>query len=202
MTRISKSEIQPDFSGKTIYEIFRMLDPYTRGHSRRISLMVPLIARHMGIAAPSELRRMRAGALYHDIGKALIPTDILNKPDPLTEEELSTIRKHPELSLRIIHILPDHEEISRIILHHHECWDGSGYPAGLKGLEICLGARICSVADTFDAMRTDRPYSRKKPFKLVHAEINRCSGSRYDPAVVEAFNGCARALDRIARGNK
>ncbi|HCE46880.1 MAG TPA: phosphohydrolase [Lentisphaeria bacterium] len=200
MTKTLSFKQCPDLSGKSINEIFRMLDPYTRTHSRRISRMTIIISKHMGIQDPAEIRRIKAGALYHDIGKILIPAEILSKPEPLSKNEYDMIKEHPKFILKIIRIFPELEDVSKIILHHHESWDGTGYPFGTRGEEICIGARICCLADSFDAMRTDRVYSKKKPFDFVVEEINRCSGRRYDPVVVEAFNRCAKELDRIARG--
>jgi len=184
----------------SISGIFRMLDPYTRKHSRRISRMAVIIARKVGVCDKDELRKIRIGCLYHDIGKLFIPLEVLNKSEPLSRREYSMIKKHPVFGLRIIKRFPELHDISKIILQHHESWDGTGYPHGLKAGKTCLGARICSLADSFDAMRTDRTYSGKKPFLLVVKEINRCSGKRYDPSVVEAFNKCARKLDMLARG--
>ncbi len=197
MKNTSKSEQVPDLSGKSIDELFRNLDHYTRAHSRRISRMAVIIARHMGIRDTDELRRLKLGILYHDIGKILISSKILDKPEPLSEKEYEIVKKHPEFS--IPHIFPELDDISKIILHHHEFWDGTGYPRGLKGKEICLGARICCLVDSFDAMRTGRIYSKKMSFPAALKQINRCSGGRYDPAVVEAFNKCARKLDSIVK---
>ncbi|OGV41717.1 MAG: hypothetical protein A2X48_13980 [Lentisphaerae bacterium GWF2_49_21] len=200
MTKILRYELCPDLSGKSIHEVFKMLDPYTHSHSCRISLMAVLIAKHMGISDADELRTIRNGTLYHDIGKIFIPSKILDKPEPLTKSEYDIIKNHPALSLKITRYYTELEDLSKIILQHHEFWDGTGYPLGLKGRKICLGARICCVADSFDAMRSDRNYSKKKSFPRVAEEINRCSGHKYDPSVVEAFNRCSEKLDRITRG--
>ncbi|MFZ2657533.1 MAG: HD domain-containing phosphohydrolase [Victivallales bacterium] len=139
-------------------------------------------------------------AEYPYTGKILIPSGILGKSEPLSKKEYAIIRKHPELSLQIISSLPEFEDISHIMLHHHECWDGTGYPHGLKGEKICVDARICCLADSFDAMRTDRPYSSRKPLDMVLKEIGRCTGQRFDSSVVESFNRCYFILDKIAQG--
>jgi len=162
--------------------------------------MSVVVAKHMSIDDRVLLRNLKLGSLYHDIGKVLIPPEILGKAEPLSKKEYAIVREHPELSLQIIRSLPEFEDISHIILHHHECWDGTGYPHGIKGEKICIGARICCLADSFDAMRTDRSYSIRKPLEMVLEEINRCAGHRFDPAVVEAFNKCYVILDKIAEG--
>jgi putative nucleotidyltransferase with HDIG domain len=130
---------------------------------------------------------LRRGALLHDIGKIGVPDHILRKPGPLTENEWTTMRLHPDLGAKIIAHVPFLEEVAVIIRAHHERWDGNGYPVGTAGQAIPLGARIFAVADSFDAMTSDRPYRRGRQLDEALAEVERCSGSQFDPQVVTAF---------------
>jgi HD-GYP domain-containing protein (c-di-GMP phosphodiesterase class II) len=127
------------------------------------------------------------GVLLHDIGKIGIPDSILLKPGPLTPDEWKTMRTHPEIGKRLIEKIPFLRGAVPIVYSHHEKWDGSGYPRGLAAEGIPVGARIFAVVDAFDAMTFDRPYSRAIAFDAAKAELKRCAGSHFDPAVVEAF---------------
>jgi response regulator RpfG family c-di-GMP phosphodiesterase len=158
----------------------------TEAHSRRVHGYSLATAREYGMA-DEQLVDLGHGVLLHDIGKIGIPDAILLKPGPLTPEEWTTMRRHPEIGKRLIEGIPFLRGAVPIVYHHHERWDGSGYPAGLRGEEIPLGARIFAVIDAFDAMTYDRPYSRAIPFEAAKAEIRRCSGAHFDPSVVEAF---------------
>jgi cyclic di-GMP phosphodiesterase len=161
-------------------------DVGTEAHSRRVHGYALATAREYGIPE-GELRDLAHGVLLHDIGKIGIPDGILLKPGPLTPEEWKTMRRHPEIGKRLIEGVPFLQGAIPIIFCHHEKWDGSGYPRGLKGEEIPLGARIFSVVDAFDAMTFDRPYSKAVPFEAASTEIKRCAGTHFDPTVVEAF---------------
>ena len=134
------------------------------------------------------------GVLLHDIGKIGIPDAILLKPGPLTPEEWTIMRRHPEIGRALIEKIPFLRGAVPIVWSHHEKWDGTGYPRGLKGAEIPLGARIFMVVDAFDAMTFDRPYSKAKPFDVAKAEIRRCAGAHFDPVVVESFFRVPEAL--------
>ena len=158
----------------------------THAHSRRVRGYSLAIARAYGVAA-LDLRDIEHGVLLHDIGKIGIPDGILLKPGPLTPDEWKVMRRHPEIGRRLIENIPFLREAVPIVYHHHEKWDGSGYPLGLKGEAIPLGARIFAVVDAFDAMTADRPYSKAITFEAAKAEIQRCSGAHFDPGVVEAF---------------
>jgi HD-GYP domain-containing protein (c-di-GMP phosphodiesterase class II) len=150
--------------------------------------------------APAMLRDLAHGVLLHDIGKIGIPDAILLKPGPLTPEEWAIMRTHPEIGKRLIERIPFLRGAVPIVYSHHEKWDGSGYPRALQGEEIPLGARIFAVVDAFDAMTFDRPYSKAVPFEAAKAEIRRCAGSHFDPAVVDAFLEVPeRLLDEIRR---
>jgi len=169
-------------------------DTETEGHARRVVRYMELIAE--GLKVPVEQHAtFRRGALLHDIGKIGVPDHILRKPGPLTENEWYTMKTHPDIGAKIIANIPFLEEVAIIIRSHHERWDGNGYPEGLAAERIPLGARIFAVADSFDAMTSDRPYRRGRPLDEALVEIERCAGTQFDPAVVSAF--LAVPLDRI-----
>jgi putative nucleotidyltransferase with HDIG domain len=170
-------------------------DTETEGHARRVVRYMELIAE--GLDVPIEqYASLRRGALLHDIGKIGVPDHILRKPGPLTENEWYTMKTHPDLGAKIIANIPFLEEVAVIIRAHHERWDGLGYPEGHAGERIPLGARIFAVADSFDAMTSDRPYRRGRELEAALSEIARCSGAQFDPQVVNAF--LAVPLPRIA----
>jgi putative nucleotidyltransferase with HDIG domain len=163
-------------------------DQETKGHSIRVSHYMMDIAREMGInEGTQEWTDMQRGSLLHDVGKIGISDTILLKPAKLTEDEWELMRRHPEIGynmLRQVHFLQGPAEI---ILSHHERWDGQGYPRGLREKDIPLGARIFTVVDTFDSMTSDRPYRKSKSTLEAMNEILRCSGTQFDPLIVEAF---------------
>ena len=161
-------------------------DTETEGHARRVLRYMELIAEGLGVPAEQHAT-LRRGALLHDIGKIGVPDHILRKPGPLTENEWYTMKTHPDLGARIIANIPFLEDVAMIIRAHHERWDGNGYPEGLAGEQIPLGARIFAVADSFDAMTSDRPYRRGRQLDEAVAEIERCANTQFDPAVVAAF---------------
>jgi len=161
-------------------------DVGTESHSRRVHGYAMATARVYGVPEP-DLPALAHGVLLHDIGKIGIPDGILLKPGPLNDEEWKIMRRHPEIGRQLIEKIPFLQGAVPIVYCHHEKWDGSGYPQGLKGEEIPLGARIFMVVDAFDAMTFDRPYSKAQPFDVAKAEIKRCSGKHFDPTVVTAF---------------
>jgi HD-GYP domain-containing protein (c-di-GMP phosphodiesterase class II) len=134
-----------------------------------------------------ERKAMGAGALLHDVGKIGIQDAILLKPGALTDEEWAVMRRHPLIGAEILKRLTHLEGAREIVVAHQERWDGSGYPAGLKATAIPLCARIFAVADAFDAMTSDRPYRKRMPYADARNEIARCTGTQFDPMVVEAF---------------
>ena len=158
----------------------------TEAHSRRVHGYALATAREHGVPE-ADLTDLAHGVLLHDIGKIGIPDAILLKPSPLTPEEWQIMRRHPEIGKALIEKIPFLRGAVPIVFAHHEKWDGSGYPRGLRGADIPLGARIFMVVDAFDAITFDRPYSRAKPFDVAKAEIKRCAGTHFDPAVVESF---------------
>jgi len=162
-------------------------DRRTRGHAERVRVYTDLIAAEMGL--PEEDRyRLRWAALLHDIGKLSVEADILNKTDPLTEDEWVAIRQHPDEGVRLIGPLTEWlGPWADTIAHHHERFDGAGYPAGLAGEEIWLGARIVAVADAYDTMTSVRSYKLPVATRAAREELVACSGGQFDPAVVRAF---------------
>lgn len=161
-------------------------DPYTRGHSERVTEYAELIASGLDLP-PEEQEMIRNAALMHDIGKVGIPLDALNKPQKLTREEYELFKEHPDKGRRILEPLEFLSSIVPAIYHHHEQYDGTGYPLGLKGEDIPRAARILAVADTYDAMTSDRAYRKALPHEIAIAELRRCAGSQFDPAIVAAF---------------
>ncbi|HSF06749.1 MAG TPA: HD domain-containing phosphohydrolase [Methylomirabilota bacterium] len=161
-------------------------DVGTEAHSRRVHGYALTTARMHGLME-EELVDLAHGVLLHDIGKIGIPDNILLKPGSLNSEEWAIMRRHPEIGKRLIENIPFLKGAVPIVYSHHERWDGTGYPQGLKGAAIPLGARIFMVVDAFDAMTFDRPYSRAISFEAAKAEIQRCAGSHFDPAVVASF---------------
>src|SRR5262249_28929363 len=161
-------------------------DTETQWHSRRVSLYSRAIADAAGVKG-TELKSIEQGALLHDIGKIGVRDSILLKPGPLTPEEWVEMKLHPEIGYRMLSKMPYLHEASLIVWQHQERYDGQGYPRGMKGKDICVGARIFTVADTLDAIPSDRPYRKGRPLQVAKDEIKRCSGTQFDPDVVEAF---------------
>lgn len=161
-------------------------DQETEGHSRRVEKLTLTIARRMGVTG-AELTHIRQGTLLHDIGKMGVPDQILHKPDSLTEEEWEVMRKHPTFAHKLLSPIEHLEPALDIPYCHHERWDGSGYPQGLKGEEIPLAARIFAVVDVWDALRSDRPYREAWPDEKALAHIKEQSGKHFDPQVVKVF---------------
>jgi putative nucleotidyltransferase with HDIG domain len=163
-------------------------DQSTGGHSKRVANLTAGVAETMGIAGP-ELEQIRYGALLHDIGKLKIPDRILLKPGELTGEEWHIMRRHPEYGFDFVKRLPSLEGAAAMVHAHHEKFNGSGYPAGLAGESIPIGARIFAIVDAVDAMIFDRPYRKAIRFDEAEAEVRRCSGSHFDPDLVELALG-------------
>ncbi len=162
-------------------------DQETAGHSVRVAQHALDIARLLGVRDEDELVTIYRGALMHDVGKIGVPDAILRKPDRLTEEEWEFMRRHPAMGYRILAQVPYLRPAAKIVLAHHERWDGHGYPRGLKEHDIPIGARIFAVCDAYDAIISDRPYRRGQSPDAALAEILRCAGTQFDPQVVEAF---------------
>lgn len=177
---------------KALTEAIEAKDPYTRGHTGRVTDVSVIIAREMGLPQ-DEVFKISLSALLHDIGKIGMPDAILLKPARVTDAELQVIREHPERGERILRPLRHLHEIIAGVVEHHERYDGTGYPRQLAGEAISLAGRIIAVADTFDAMTSDRPYRQGLPAEIVLAEIRHQAGRQFDPQPVSAF---LRAWDK------
>jgi cyclic di-GMP phosphodiesterase len=161
-------------------------DAETEGHSRRVTAFTIAIAKKMKVE-PAQLPQIARAAFLHDIGKMAIPDQILRKPGPLNPEEREVMRTHCEIGFNMVTRIPFLREAAEIVLSHQEYFDGTGYPRGLRGEQIPLGARIFAVADALDAMISDRPYRKALSITYAREEIQRCTGSQFDPQVVEVF---------------
>jgi putative nucleotidyltransferase with HDIG domain len=161
-------------------------DEETEGHSRRVTAYTIALAREMGLKA-DELKVIARGAFLHDLGKIATPDAILLKPGKLDPEEMRIMREHCRQGYQIVSKIPFLADASEIVYSHQERFDGTGYPRCLRGEQIPLGARIFAIADTLDAMTSDRPYRRGTTFEIARDEIMRCSGTQFDPEVVEVF---------------
>jgi putative nucleotidyltransferase with HDIG domain len=161
-------------------------DQTSQSHIRRVQLYAAALARALGMRE-NDIQGVKTAALLHDIGKLAVPEHILSKPGPLTPEEFQKIRAHPKVGADIISAVPFPYPVSPLILSHHERWDGKGYPSGLKGEEIPLGARILSVVDYFDALMAERPYHKAMGFDAAIGLLQQEMGKGLDPVVVEKF---------------
>ena len=161
-------------------------DPYTRGHSDRVSEFSVLIGEKLGLSE-EQIKILKIGGLFHDIGKIGIPDSILLKTDKLSDDEYSEIKNHPSIGAHILGAASIFKNIIPIVKHHHERFDGRGYPSGLQGEEIPFLARIAAVADTFDAMTSKRSYRDALDIQYVKDEIQRCKGTQFDPQIADAF---------------
>jgi putative two-component system response regulator len=161
-------------------------DPYTRGHVERVMNYAQTIAEYHGWSS-TEINNLRFGSILHDIGKINIPENILRKSGSLSEEEWVEMRKHPEMGAELVKGIHYLDPAVPVILYHHERWNGSGYPFGMKKEDIPLSARIVAIADSFDAMTTKRPYRDELTPEQACNEVISGSGIQYDPLMVEAF---------------
>jgi putative nucleotidyltransferase with HDIG domain len=161
-------------------------DAETEGHCKRVTAFTIAIAKAMKVE-PQLLPQIARAAFLHDIGKMAIPDQILRKPGPLTAEEREIMRTHCEIGYNMVTRIPFLREVAEIVLSHQEYFDGTGYPRGLRGEQIPVGARIFAVADALDAMISDRPYRKALPVTHARDEIQRCAGSQFDPKVVDVF---------------
>ncbi len=169
-------------------------DPYTGGHIKRVVEYSAAIARHMSLTV-NDVEALRLAAVLHDIGKIGIRDSVLLKEGGLNHEEICHMREHPLVGEDILDHIEQMKDVRKILRAHHEKWDGSGYPDGLKGGSIPVHARIIAIADTFDAITTDRPYRKAADWKSATEEIKRCSGTFYDPEIVDAFLRACEAGD-------
>ncbi|MDH5781282.1 MAG: diguanylate cyclase, partial [Dehalococcoidia bacterium] len=179
----------------TIYALVSTVeakDPYTYGHSRKVNTYAVALAEAIGLS-PEEVSRVSTAALLHDIGKIGVPDKVLNKKGKLNEEDWEAIKAHPRLGATIVGNVPNLVPCVSIILHHHERWDGSGYPEGLKGEQIPIESRILAIADSFEAMSSARPYRPALCGEKVLKELRRGAGSQFDPELAKVFIGIIEA---------
>jgi putative nucleotidyltransferase with HDIG domain len=175
-----------DVTLEALGDALDLKDSETEGHSKRVTAYTIALARAMGIT-PAEIKVIARGAFLHDIGKMAIPDDILRKPGSLNAEEQEVMRDHCTRGYHMLRKIPFLSEAAEIVYSHQEHYDGGGYPNRCRGGQIPIGARIFAVADTLDAITSDRPYRKARSFDAARGEILRCSGTQFDPAVVEVF---------------
>jgi HD-GYP domain-containing protein (c-di-GMP phosphodiesterase class II) len=161
-------------------------DPYLCGHSARVTSIAEGLAGRLGWRG-ERLEALRLGGSLHDVGKIAVETRILRKPGPLDDAELAQIRRHPVTGARLVESFADFEPALPYVLHHHERWDGEGYPHKLRGEAIPVEARVLGVADAFDAMTSLRPYRPALTVEQALAELERCAGTQFDPRLAETF---------------
>ena len=177
---------------KALAAALEMRDSETHGHSERVVSFSLRLGRELGLD-DRQLRALEFGALLHDIGKIGVPDSVLRKPAPLTPSEWERMREHPKFGEQILRGIEFLADASRVVAHHHERWDGTGYPLGLRGEEIDLCARIFAVADAFDAITSERVYKTACTYEVAAAELEKGAGRHFDPRVVAAFRRVRRA---------
>ena len=183
-----KSENQKvcEMAARTILKALDAKDNYTFGHSMRVTYFSMIVGKELGLS-DADAYELQLAALFHDIGKIGTPDAVLNKPTRLTDEEFKIMKQHPTQSYEILKGFDNFEKIARNAKHHHERYDGRGYPDGLKGEEIPMYARIILIADTFDAMTSTRVYRKGLPYEVAFVELKEFSGSQFDPGLVQRF---------------
>jgi putative nucleotidyltransferase with HDIG domain len=183
---IADLERSYDITLEALGDALDLKDAETEGHSKRVTAFTIALARGTGIV-PQQIPVIARGAFLHDIGKMAIPDAILLKPSKLQADEQKVMREHCARGYQMLRKIPFLQEAAEIVYSHQEHYDGSGYPRGLKGEQIPLGARIFAVADTLDAVTSDRPYRKAATFAQARQEIKRCAGTQFDPKVVEVY---------------
>ena len=185
---ISRDRIKTQFINtiRALEKALQAKNVYTEGHSRRVAEKSVEIARAMKVAR-DQIRHIELGALFHDIGKIGIRDEVLNKPGRLTDSEYEHMKEHPLVAEQILSPIEELRPIVDIVKHEHERWDGKGYPTGLKGTDIPLGSRLIAIADAWDSMVYDRVYRKALPHDVALAEIEKHSGTQFDPECVRVF---------------
>jgi len=181
--------MQGRFQKDIVYSMVKILeiyDSYTKGHSEHVAMLAEQIGKTLGLPV-SDLQTLYWAGLVHDIGKILVPTSILNKPGKLTLDEYEMVKKHPVWGYQVLNTSEELQEIAFIIKHHHERWDGNGYPDRLSGVDIPLLSRILALVDTYDSMTSDRAYRTSLSPEDAKHIIARLSGNQFDPSLVETF---------------
>ncbi len=197
--RAAHADLQASYSAtiEALASALEIRDAETEGHCQRVTLYAVAAARHMGVTGEA-LEQIRWGSLLHDIGKIGVPDAILLKPGPLLPDEWALMKRHPELGAKLISHIPALTSALSIVRFHHERFDGTGYPRGLRGTAIPFGARLFAVADALDAMTVDRPYRPALSWDQARAEIVRGRGTQFDPEVADAYLAIFQELHAIA----
>jgi diguanylate cyclase (GGDEF)-like protein len=192
---INEDDIEIATSIKTLISVINVKDRYTYGHVERVVIYCRLLADKLQMCE-EEKKKLIYGAYMHDIGKINISKDILNKRMPLTNEEWELLKQHPANGVEILKPVESLKAVAPMIMHHHERYDGKGYPGNLRGKQIPYLARVLTVADSFDAMTSNRPYNKRKTYEEAIEELKKCSGTQFDPDIAKAF------IEIIAENNK
>jgi putative two-component system response regulator len=171
---------------EVLAETIESKDRFMRGHARRVAFYATLLAERLQLSAPQRAE-LRLAAFLHDLGRVGIPTDVLERADALSAAERDAVQQHPSIGARLLHPLDIAPSVSLAVRHHHEWWDGTGYPDGMSGEDIPLAARIIAVADAYDAMTTDRPYRPAIGAALATSELQRFAGVQFDPDLAREF---------------
>jgi putative nucleotidyltransferase with HDIG domain len=169
----------------TLIKTIGLRDPYLLDHSERVAELAMKLARRLGLSE-AQVELVQAASIFHDIGKLGISQELLSKPAPLTPGEYKIIKTHAELGAALLHECPDYRAVIPVVRHHHEYFNGKGYPDQLAGEQIEIEARIIAVADTIDVMRSERPYHAAHSVRQISKELRRCANVQFDPRVVEA----------------
>ncbi|MEX2382012.1 MAG: HD domain-containing phosphohydrolase [Opitutales bacterium] len=186
------------FTLESLVSLLEAREKATGEHSKRVTQISVIIAQALNIEG-DELQTIRNGAFLHDIGKVGVPDAILQKTGPLDAAEWEVMKRHVEIGYSILSNNPDFERVAELVYSHHERYDGKGYPRGLKGTDIYFGARIFAVADTYDAMRSTRPYSASSSPEKILEEITRCRNTQFDPVVVDILPVCQGEIEALWR---
>lgn len=187
-----------EMSVRALLKALECKDDYTFGHSMRVAFYSLQLGKEYGLN-DEQMYDLELAALFHDIGKIGVPDSVLLKPARLDEEEFLKMKKHPELSAEILKGFAPFEEAAKFAKHHHERYDGRGYPDGMAGEDIPLYSRIILIADTFDAMTSTRPYRKGLPYEVAFEELREFAGSQFDPNLVEFF---IKAMERDQAANQ
>lgn len=175
-------------SQNSLISIIQAKDSYTAKHSKDVQTYAEAFATHLGIRG-YEFKNISHGAALHDIGKIGIPDNILNSNKTLTDEQYAKLKEHPEIGCKLLQQMPAFSgPVSKIVKHHHEHWDGTGYPSGLSGDKIPLGSRIVAILDSYDAMTTDRPYRKGMPKEAAIERLQEGAGKQWDPSLIKEFS--------------
>ena len=188
MLREAKEDLEHSFDAtlEAFGDLLDLKDSKSEGHSKRVTAYTIALARAMGIPR-SKIQVIARGAFLHDIGKMAMPSEILAKAGTLSQDEVAVMREHATRGFEILRKIPFLKDAAEIVHSHQEQFDGSGYPQGLLGNEIPIGARIFAVADSLDEMTCDRPFQKARSFEEARREIMRCSGTQFDPSIVRVF---------------